>query len=75
MLSIIESDIETDDLIEISSIVLPRRMKLIMNPPVSKYINSPLLGKIPMTKEERLPIDINVSILKFSFFIFFKADT
>ena len=70
-----EADTETDDLIDISSIVLPRRMKLIMNPPVFKYINSPLFGKIPMAKEERLPIEINVSILKLSFFIFFKADT
>ena len=45
-----------------------------MKPPVSRYISSPSLGKTPITKEDKLPIEINVSILKFRFRILFNAD-
>ena len=74
MLPIIESDIEIEDFIEISSIVFPISIKLIMKPPVSRYMSSPLLGITPITKDDKLPIEINVSILKLKFLMLFNAD-
>ena len=45
-----------------------------MKPPVSRYMSSPLLGITPITKDDKLPIEINVSILKLRFLILFNAD-
>ena len=64
-----------EDLIDASSIVFPIRINEIIYPPVSRNIKGCFVDNTAKIKEERLPIEINVSILKLNSIKFFIADT